>query len=486
MPEGALGLPESLTAEERAESHELEPGSFRDPASRVFHGPDAVFRALTPQGFEDWRAVSATRFFQRARAEGAIVATDLLEGPAEVPLPAAETYVALLRHERIPFVSYPYEWCFGMLKDAALLELELLLAGLDEDVTLKDGTPYNVQWRGTAPVFIDVGSLERLREGEPWAGYRQFCMLFLYPLFLQAYKDLPFQPWLRGSLDGISPGECRSLMSLRDLLRPGVFTHVHLHARLERRHGVSGGGDVKRELRAAGFGKELLRANARKLARVVGGLEWTPPASPWSGYEETKGYSAADDERKEAFVREAVRSVRPGLVWDLGCNVGRYARIAAESGAYVVAMDADRAVVERLYRSLRGSGSHSILPLAVDLADPSPGLGWRERERKPLPARGKPDLTLCLALLHHLALARNIPLEEIVGWLAALETSLVVEFVTRDDPMARRLLSGKREGLHSEYELELFERCLAESFVVERREPLASGSRILYLARPRR
>jgi hypothetical protein len=410
------------------------------------------------------------------------VATEALEDgrvPAELRGAAA-----VLRHEPVPFVSYPYEWPFSMLKDAALLELELVRRALDEGLTLKDASPYNVQWRGAKPVFIDVGSFERLREGEPWAGYRQFCTLFLYPLLLQALRGVDYRPLLRGSLEGIEPGEMRRLLSRRDLLRRGVMTHVALHARLEARH--AGDADVRRELRSAGFRSELVKANVRGLEKLVRRLDWEPGATAWTGYGSTTAYSEADAERKASFVREAASARRRRLVWDLGANDGRYTRIAAEHADYAVALDADGAVVERLYRTLRDEGSTTILPLVIDVADPSPGLGWRGRERKPLLDRGRPDLTLALAVLHHLAIGANVPLAELVDWLAELGTELVVELPTPDDPMVARMLARKREGTHAGYNREAFERVLAEAFRVEAAEELAGGSRVLYHAVPRR
>src|SRR5512133_1851854 len=213
-----------------------EPASFRDPEARVVYSASGeVLRELSPRAREDWDALERTRFFRRALEDGRIVATEELEP-------------GLLRHERLPFVSYPYEWPFEMLRDAALLQLSLLDDALAEGFVLKDGSPYNVQWRGSEPVFVDVGSFERLREGEPWAGYRQFCMLFLYPLMLQAYRGVPFQPWLRGAIDGITPAEANRLLSMRDRLRRGVLTHVVLHSRLERRYAAVEGRDVRAEL----------------------------------------------------------------------------------------------------------------------------------------------------------------------------------------------------------------------------------------------
>jgi SAM-dependent methyltransferase len=371
-----------------------------------------------------------------------------------------------------------------MLRDAALLQLGLLRRGLEEDLILKDSTPYNVQWRGARPVFVDVGSFERFHPGEPWAAYRQFCLLFLNPLLLQAYKGVPYRPWLRGSLDGISPTDLRRVMSFRDLFRRGVLTHVALHARLERKHAESSR-DVKGELKRAGFKKELVLANVRGLEKLVRRLDWEPGRTEWNQYAKTTSYTDADAVRKEGFVREVVHVRARELVWDIGCNEGRHSRIAAENSRYVVSMDADEAVVDRYYRELSAEGTTSILPLAVNVTDPSPGLGWRGLERKALPERGRPDLVLALALVHHVAISANVPVKEFVDWLASLGSALVIEFPTREDPMVQQLLAPKREGLHPDYELGFFERTLNEAFEVERSERLESGTRVLYYARPK-
>jgi SAM-dependent methyltransferase len=463
----------------------IEPGSFRDPHSRVVEADGAVLRLLSEQGLRDWDALSASELFPRAVAEGKLVGTEVEpDGMANLPDALVAGSAAVLRHEVVPFVSYPYEWTFAMLKDAALLQLELLRSALDEDLILKDSSPYNVQWRGAEPVFIDVGSFEALREGEPWVGYRQFCMLFLYPLLLQAYKGIPFQPWLRGRLDGIEPQACRDLMSFRDLFRSGVLSHVVLHARLERSQADSDR-DVKRELGNAGFKKELIVANVKRLERLVRKLEWRPGASEWSDYGPRGHYTDADSGAKDDFVRRAAAERAWELVWDLGCNDGRFSRIAAEHARTVVAMDADAAVVDRLYRSLREEGQTSILPLFVDLVDPSPALGWRGSERRTLSERGSPALTLCLALIHHVAISGNVPVRDFLEWLRSLETKLVIEFPTTDDPLVKRLLARKQEGTHPDYERGYFERCLGELFDVGSSEELSSGTRVLYVAQPK-
>jgi hypothetical protein len=398
----------------------------------------------------------------------------------------AEQYAAVLRHELIPFVSYPYEWTPGMLRDAALLTLDLILASLDEDLILKDATPYNVQFHGSRPVFVDVGSWETLRPGEPWVGYRQFCMQFLYPLMLQAYRGIPFQPWLRGSLEGISPTQARASMSFRDRFRKGVTTHVFIHARLDQSYAKRGrtGGDVKRELASAGFGKELVRANVRKVRKVVAAAEWAPPASVWTAYRAHNTYEDADNRAKAEFIRGVTGRRGWNLAWDLGANDGHYSRLIAADARHVLALDVDPSTVELLYRELRAEANEQILPLVMNLTDPSPGLGWRGLERKQLPERGRPDLVLALALLHHVSITGNVPVRQFVDWLATLRAHVVIEFMTRDDPMVQRLLAAKRVA-HEDYDRAFFEQCVGEAFEIERSEELPSGTRILYSLRPR-
>jgi len=432
----------------------------------------------------DWKALSATRFFPRFSGAGKIVRTEIVDSFDSPKVQPQGQWLGVLKHERIPFISYPYEWSFGMLKDAGLLQLELLLEALKEDLILKDSSAFNVQWRGSAPAFIDITSFEKLAPGEPWIGYRQFCQLFLYPLLLQAYKDVPFQLWLRGSLDGIQSEQLVRLMSARDFLRPGVFTHVFMQARMQSRFGNSQR-DVKTDLRKAGFSKQLIVSNVKRIQKLIRGLKWEPVKSVWADYAVTNTYSQEEHERKAAFVREVVHSRFWELTWDLGCNTGVFSRIAAENARYVVALDADQLAVERLFQELKAEGMKTILPLLNNLADPSPNLGWRGLERKSLANRGKPELVLCLALIHHLVISANIPLGEFVEWLASLGADLVIEFITKEDAMVQTLLRNK-EDIYSDYNKEYFEECLSKAFDVVRHERLDSGTRIMYYAKTKR
>ena len=388
---------------------------------------------------------------------------------------------AVLRHDSIPVISYPYEWPFGMLQDAALLQLDVLLAALSDGFVLKDGTPYNVQFVGSRPTFIDIASITKLVPGSPWEGYRQFCELCLYPLLLQAYKDIDFHPWLRGRLDGIPPEQMRAIFGIRDLRRAGVLTHVVLQAALTRK-AAGANRNVKRDLSQAGFSTALVTANAQRLRKLVAGLQWGRTSSTWSDYTTTHSYDAPGMTAKMDFVRDAVRDRPRDVVWDLGSNTGNFSRIAAEYARYVVAVDADQLSVERMYQSLKATGPANILPLVGNVADPSPGLGWLGRERQSLPERSRPSLVLCLALVHHVALSANVPVGEFIGWLATLGADVVIEFVSKDDAMSRRLLQNK-DDVFPDYTQPVFEAHLERRFTVARRQVLGDGTRTLYYAR---
>jgi len=464
-----------------AESAFREPGSYRDRNGAVFYYNGEIFRGINAKALANWQRLSATRFFVAFTMRGSIVPTEMVSEPNWGG--PGQPWTAVLKHEPIPFVSYPYEWTFGMLKDAALLHLELMLAALNEDFILRDSSPYNVQWDGARPVFIDIPSFEVLEPGQPWVGYRQFCELFLYPLMLRAYKGVDFRPWLRGSIDGISAASLQPLLSLRDLMRPGVAMHVVAHNALQRRYSGKER-NVRSELAEADFDKRLIVRNVLNLRKIIYRMAPGSGKTAWSDYTETHSYGEADFAAKRAFVRSAASFRRWQRVWDLGCNTGTFSRIAAEHADYVVAMDGDWMAVEHLYQSQKGHrDGGSILPLVIDLSDPSPGQGWRGMERKSLPDRGRPDLTLCLALVHHIVIGENIPMADFMRWLADLGTALVIEFVGRDDEMVETLLRNK-DDQYDDYRPEVFEALLSEHFRIRDSQTLKGGKRSIYFALP--
>ncbi|MBA3324480.1 MAG: class I SAM-dependent methyltransferase [Rhodobacteraceae bacterium] len=475
-----LSTPGSIDAEEievrSGPRTAFEPGSFRDRNSRVFYRGDRVYRSLSPTALANWRRLQDSAVLAKRQRLGQIVGTreaEALEGTVSA---------GVLEHDRIPFVSYPYEWCFGMLKDAALLHLDLMRDALDEDMILKDASPYNIQWNGSRPVFIDIPSFEPLRPGAAWVGYRQFCELFLYPLMLHAYKGADYRPWLRGRIDGIPADEMRRLMSWRDVARPGVLMHVSAQAALQRRYSGNGR-NVRGALANAGFKKSLIVNNVNKLYRLIEKLTPVQERTEWSDYASTHSYDSAEAGRKAEFVREAAASQRWKLGWDLGCNTGDYSRLLAEHCDCVVAMDGDPQAIEALFQREKTNAGR-ILPLVINFGDASPNQGWLGTERKGLAERGRPELTLCLALVHHIVITANIPLLQFIGWLADLGTSVVIEFVGRDDEMVQVLLQN-REDQYQDYHEEAFRSILVSRFDICNEQVLKGGRRKIFFAKPR-
>ena len=458
-----------------------EPGSFRDPDSAVFTADGKVLRGLSGRAAADYERLSGTSFFPRLVGSGQIVRTAVHEGDAP-PSPRGAPWTRVLEHERVPVVSYPYEWPFAMLREAASLQLDVLIAALGEGISLKDGTAYNVQFFGSRPTFIDIGSFEPA--SGPWPGYRQFCQTMLFPLMVQAHLGVPFQPLLRGSIDGLTPSQVAGMFSGLRRFRKGVVRNVTLHSVLERRV-TTASEQVKSELKDSGFSADLAKATAKNLAKLVSGLEVARRGSTWSDYRDTCSYSDADAEAKQAFVRSAIAGGDAGLVLDLGANDGVYSLLAAERADYVVAVDGDEMVIDRLYRRLRAERNENVLPLVMNLVDPSGGVGWRNRERAAFADRVRPDVTLALALVHHLAIAASVPLPEVVSWLRSFGGRLVVEFVHLDDVQVQRLLANKPAGLFDDYRREAFEALLAEQFLVHEQQSLSGSTRTLYLAEPK-
>ena len=458
----------------------FDSGSFRDRSARVFHSNSEVFRTLSSESYDTWCRVSREPFFKRLMSSGKIVDSRELTFKEASRFEAPDSTVAILQHERIPFVSYPYEWSFGMLRQAALLHLKILTEALSSGFILKDASPYNVQFCGTRPIFIDVGSFAALAPDEPWVAYRQFCELMLFPLLLQAYRHVDFQPVLRGELEGVSARQFLRWLSWRDLFRPGVFSHGWLQATLER-HMRAVSTSTVRDLQSSGFSTDLIRRNVAKLTCLVERLEWKPEKTQWTNYRTALPHVAQDGAAKVAFVRSVCDRRRWPLVWDLGCNDGQFSRIAAETADTVVAMDRDHGCVERLYRSLHDEHSTNILPLCVNLANLSPAMGWRGLERKRLEDRGRPDLVLCLGLIHHLVIGHNIPLPEVTDWLASLGGEVVIEFPSKQDAMVQALLQNKRDQ-YSDYSLAQLELALSRQFEIRGRTTLPSGERTLLYA----
>ncbi len=448
-----------------------DPGSFRDPASRVVLDGEKILRLLDERGLEAWRALSGTQFFTKAVSDGKLIAATEADSP-----PGS---AGALEHPRLPLISYPYEWTFSMLKDAALLQLELLEGALEAGLTIKDSTPYNIQFVDGRPIFIDIGSFEAYRQGEPWIGYRQFTRQFLFPLMLRAWVGVPFQPWLRGDLEGLTPAQMASLLGGRKRFNSGALLHVRLQARMEARMSDRA---VREDLRSAGFSSELILVNVKKLRSLVASLEWEHGVDGWSDYGSCTHVSR-DRNTKGEFLQSALDRTNPKRVLDLGANDGHFSMIAAKSGAHAIALDGDEAVLDDLYRR---SAGQSLSVVLTDLGNPSPAQGWAGGERPGIVERARPDLVVAYGLIHHLIYSASIPPQEVMRWLHSFGTPVIVEFVSPDDEMVAKLAGNKLSSeLHGGRDEAQFRTMLTSMFEIIREQALGEGTRILFELEPR-
>ena len=465
-------------------------GSLRDPSGRVYvfkdsAGEQRVVRGLTGASAATVERLLAEPFFQKMRDDGDVAHTRFASPDDEVAAAVmADGWASAVEHVPVEFLTWPYEWPFSMLQDAALLQLRLLETAVQSGWMLTDATPFNIQWVGTRPVFVDIPSFVPRQEGEYWQGYRQFCSLFLIPLMLTAHLRIPYQPLLRSNLEGIPPEEAAKYFHGLRLLKKGVPSHVWFPTRMEswvRPHDTAGGSTAPTRQQST----RALLALLDRLGRLVSGLSYSQ-ASPaeWSYDSETHSYETGDLERKMAFVEEHASARRPRLLWDLGANTGEFSRIAARHAGTVVAVDGDHEAVDALYRETIESNQRNIIPLVMDLANPSPGQGWAGRERAPFNERRSPDMALCLALIHHLRVSANIPVAHVVAWLGSLNATVIVEFIDRDDEMFVKLAENKRED-YADYTPENFEAEVARWFTIEDRMSLNAGKREMLLLEPK-
>ncbi len=457
-----------------------DPGSFRDPSGRIYYAEGKVLRTITDHAAADFEFVRSTGLIDRLASEGRVVGTEVVS--AELLGDIGKDARFVVEHPRIPFISYPYEWSFPALKSAALLHLGIQIDALDAGVTLSDATAYNVQFQGPRPVFIDLLSFRKYKDGEMWTGHRQFCEQFLNPLLLRAKTGVVHNPWCRGTQEGISASDLRRVLPWTTKLSPSVMLHVVAQSAFQK---SSGSANLKKKsLAATQFPKASYR---RMLTKMRDWIEKLEPADSgktvWQAYANNHSYDSDEMAAKKAFIAKFAKEVKPGLFWDLGCNTGDYSKVALENGGgYSIGFDYDQGALELAFaRAL--AEDLKLQPLFLDAANPTPNQGWNQSERKGLAARADADALIALAFIHHIAIGRNIPLDEAVNWLTGLAPEGVIEFVPKQDPMVQELLA-LREDIFPDYTEEHFLECLSKrSDVVEAETVTQSGRKLVWFRR---
>lgn len=455
---------------------ENEPGSFRDPSGYVARVDGRLHRVVQPEGAAAYDLLMSSGLYAALVAKGWLVAHE------EVDLPIAGAH-RVLRPELVPFISHPYEWCFGQLQAAALLTLDLARTALDHGLELRDASAYNVQFVGARAVFIDTLSFGPYTEGSPWVAYGQFCRHFLAPLALMSRVDVGLSQLLRVYIDGVPLPLASSILPATSWMSPSLAFHLHMHARSTVRHAD----DAAAPKATGGFSRAALIGMLDSLRGLVASMAWTPSGTEWAEYYDNTNYTKASEADKEAAVDAALARVAADgypveRVWDLGANTGKFSAIAARHAPYVLSFDIDPGAVERHYRAQVRDNGARVLPLLQDLTNPSSGIGWDGAERASLQGRGPADVAMALALIHHLAISNNVPLRRIADFFAGVARHLILEFVPKEDSQVRRLLAT-RPDIFPSYTIEGFEAAFSERFDIVERRPIAASARTLFLLR---
>jgi hypothetical protein len=447
--------------------------SFRDPSGFLFTRDGVLYRQVNQAYAPDYARLMDSGLYEK------LVKAGLLVPHTESDLePAAPNAYKILRPERVPFISYPYEWSFSQLKDAALATLSIQKRALKYNLSLKDASAYNIQFFNGKPALVDTLSFEAYQEGEPWVAYRQFCQHFLAPLALMATLDVRLGQMLRIYIDGLPLDLASRLLPARTRWTVGLYAHIHLHARAQQRYADA----PLAEARAGRvMKKQALLGLVNSLERTIRKLKWKTKKTEWGDYYEATNYTGAAFEHKQQLVTEWSQRIRPRLVWDLGANTGVFSRLAVGDG-YAAAFDVDPLAVEQGWLQVRKEKEKNILPLVLDLTNPSPALGWDNRERESLGQRGPAGLVLALALIHHLAISNNLPFARIAESFAGLGEWLVIEFVPKDDSQVQRLLRSRKD-IFGEYTREAFEAAFRDFFKIVETRQVQDSARWMYLMR---
>jgi ribosomal protein L11 methylase PrmA len=452
-------------------SDEFLGSSFRDPSGFVFRRDGNLLRQVNQSYQQDYLALMDSGLYRQAVEDGWLIPHQEVDSPLADP----NSGWRLIRPLPVSFISYPYEWCFSQLKDAALATLAIQKKALQHGMSLKDASAYNLQFDHGRPILIDTLSFERYTPGQPWPAYGQACRHFLAPLALMSLRDIRLQQLWLANLDGIPLDLAAKLLPARSRLRLSLLVHLHWHAKMQRAKDAA----AEKPPPSAELGITQLTGIIDNLESGIARLNWKPAGTEWADYYQESNYSPTAMDQKKSVVAQFIDTIAPKSVWDLGANTGEFSRLASDRGIFTVAFDKDPAAVEKNYLLVKERGEKNLLPLVMDLTNPSPALGWSHQERFSLVERGPADLVLALALIHHLAIGDNVPFDRVAKFLHRIGRNLIIEFVPQKDPQVRRLLVVRKD-IFADYTQTAFETEFGRYFTIRRREPILQTPRTLY------
>ncbi|MCF7811101.1 SAM-dependent methyltransferase [bacterium] len=448
--------------------------SFRDPSGFMFTRDGKLYRQVNHYYQDNFDLLIESGLYERLIKKGLLIPHSV----SDIPPANLDIAYKIIKPEIIPFISYPYEWSFSQFKDAALTTLKIEKEALKHGMSLKDASAYNIQFRNNQPVFIDTLSFERYEEGKPWVAYKQFCQHFLAPLALMSYTDIRLGLMMRLFIDGIPLNLAAKLLPSRCRFKMSLFLHIYLHARSQDYYSDKQIDSAKKT--TSHISKQSRLGLIDSLETAIKRMKWRPAKTEWGEYYDATNYSKEAIGEKGQLVSEYLDITKSNTVWDLGANTGLFSRIAAEKGMNTISFDIDPAAVEKNYLACRKDKISNMLPLLIDLTNPSPGIGWACEERESLIQRSPADTAMALALIHHLAISNNLPFSHIASFFKNICNYLIIEFVPKSDSQVKRLLTT-REDIFPNYTKEGFEAEFTKLFTIEKCTQISGTERFLYL-----
>jgi hypothetical protein len=445
--------------------------SFRDPSGFLFTEGGRLLRQINPGYREDYDFLMKSGLYEKLLEKKFLVPHKEIKDPPGYSQP----FYKVIEPERIGFISYPFEWSFSQLKDAALTTLRIQKIALEHGMTLKDSSAYNIQFKYGSPVLIDTLSFEIYREGKPWSAYRQFCQHFLAPLALMRFTDIRLNQLLKCHLDGIPLDLASKLLPFKTKLRFPLLMHIHLHAKAQKKYGNKGSASAKIQIK-----RSNLIALTDSLIALVQKQVLQNQDTEWGKYYTFTNYSASSFNHKKETITGFLKNTVTRTLWDLGANTGEFTQLASQSGIDCIAFDIDPMAIETYYIKVKQERITNVLPLIMDLTNPTPSIGWNNEERMSLSERPHPDTILALALIHHLAISNNLPFAKVAEFLSELCQNLVIEFVPKTDSQVKKLLESRRD-IFTGYNEENFKKEFSVFFTIIARERIHDSDRVLFL-----
>jgi hypothetical protein len=445
------------------------PSSYRDPSGFVFFKNGILYRQINKVFKNDFD------FFIDSGLYTHLVDKRLLVSHQTVSenLTGSQDCYVILKPEFIPFISYPYEWCFDMLKEAALLTLEAAKEALNYKMMLKDASAYNVQLYRGKLIFIDTLSFERYDEQKPWIAYRQFCEHFFAPLALMHYLKEPLQNLFIAYPDGIPLNIASKLLPFKSRLNLHSYLHLHLQNFLPKKMRA-------KDEKSKSFSKKKMENLLQSLEQAIQSFSFSPARTAWSNYYTEANQRGDYVSAKKQIIGDWIKTLNVNTILDAGANEGEFSELAANLSTYVISTDSDRSSIRSLYKRVKQKNIPNICPLVMDLSSPSPAMGFNNKEWLPFFERAKVDVILALALIHHLVLLKNIPFDKIAEMFSSIGRYLIIEFVPKEDEKVQLLIQQKENKCH-DYTREAFTKSFSQYFSVMDQRNIGGSKRTLYL-----